>query len=41
MAVLLMLAIFGTSAVVGAVLKAVGAVANAATSLKLPRKENA
>ena len=41
MAVLLMLAIFGTSAVVGAALKVVGAIATAATSLKLPLKENA
>ncbi|WP_242456208.1 ABC transporter permease [Mycolicibacterium sp. P1-18] len=41
MAVLLMLAIFGTSAVVGAALKVVGAIATAATSLKLPFKENA
>jgi spermidine/putrescine transport system permease protein len=41
MAVLLMLAIFGTSAVVGAVLKVVGAIATAATSLKLPLKETA
>jgi spermidine/putrescine transport system permease protein len=41
MAVLLMVAIFGTSAVVGAALKVVGAIANAVTSLKLPLKENA
>lgn len=38
MAVLLMLAIFGTSAVVGGVLKVVGRVTTAATSLKLPPK---
>ncbi|TRW80344.1 ABC transporter permease [Mycolicibacterium sp. 018/SC-01/001] len=41
MAVLLMLAIFGTSAVVGAALKIVGVVVKAATSLKLPSKETA
>jgi spermidine/putrescine transport system permease protein len=39
MAVLLMLAIFGTSAVVGGVLKVVGRIATAMTSLKLPVKE--
>jgi spermidine/putrescine transport system permease protein len=40
MAVLLMLAIFGTSAVVGALLKIVGRVVTAATSLKLTEKES-
>ncbi|MDX1891733.1 ABC transporter permease [Mycolicibacterium sp. 050158] len=39
MAVLLMLAIFGTSAVVGAVLKVAGRIATAVTSLDLPAKE--
>jgi spermidine/putrescine transport system permease protein len=39
MAVLLMLAIFGTSAVVGGVLKVFGRVVTAMTSLKLPSKE--
>jgi spermidine/putrescine transport system permease protein len=39
MAVLLMLAIFGTSAVVGGVLKVTGRIVNATTSLKLPSKE--
>jgi spermidine/putrescine transport system permease protein len=39
MAVLLMLAIFGTSAVVGGVLKVAGRIATAMTSLKLPVKE--
>ena len=39
MAVLLMLAIFGTSAVVGGLLKAVGLIATAMTSLKIPAKE--
>lgn len=39
MAVILMLAIFGTSAVVGGVLKVVGRITTAATSLKLPSKE--
>ncbi|WP_201274586.1 ABC transporter permease [Mycolicibacterium sp. CH28] len=41
MAVLLMLAIFGTSAVVGGLLKAVGRLATAMTSLRLPTKETA
>jgi spermidine/putrescine transport system permease protein len=39
MAVLLMLAIFGTSAVVGGVLKVSGHIISAMTSLKLPSKE--
>lgn len=39
MAVLLMLAIFGTSAVVGGVLKVAGRITTAVTSLKLPAKE--
>jgi len=39
MAVLLMLAIFGTSAVVGGVLKVAGRIVTAVTSLKLPSKE--
>jgi spermidine/putrescine transport system permease protein len=39
MAVLLMLAIFGTSAVVGGVLKVTGRIVTAMTSLKLPSKE--
>ena len=38
-AVLLMLAIFGTSAVVGGVLKVAGRTVTAMTSLKLPSKE--
>jgi spermidine/putrescine transport system permease protein len=41
MAVLLMLAIFGTSAVVGGLLKVVGRIATAMTSLTLPAKESA
>lgn len=40
MAVLLMLAIFGTSAVVGGVLKAAGRLTTAMTSLRLPAKES-
>jgi spermidine/putrescine transport system permease protein len=39
MAVLLMLAIFGTSAVVGGVLTVTGRIVTAMTSLKLPSKE--
>lgn len=39
MAVLLMLAIFGTSAVVGVILKVAGRITTAVTSLKLPAKE--